>query len=197
MGNRKLSRILMAVALAMVLTVAVYAYLSANSGSVNNTFTPDQAVDPEVLSVDLSSTNIRVDVGNPGYSVYVRATIVATWEKKQGDDTLVYAMKPVLGTDYTLTLGTTGWFFHDGSYYHEDPVMYDGANPESRKTEILIQSCAQIGEPPEAGYELHVKIMAQTIQALGTTDIGNIPAVTDAWGIAVDSNTNKLTKPDP
>lgn len=170
---------------------SVVAYLSTSTGAVSNTFTADAATDPAVMedfTGDVKS-NVAVDVGKPGYAVYVRAAIVVTWKDQNGN---VYGMGPVASPagdpdagDYIIELGE-GWFKgSDGFYYYEDPVAYDGNSDSSKLTASLIESCKPVdGKAPE-GYGLNVEIIAQTIQAVGTTDEGGQPAVTDAWGVKV------------
>lgn len=188
MGSRK-QKILAVVLIALVVigaaVGAAFGYLSAQTGPVQNTFTTDQKTDPTIVETFANNvkSNVAVDVGNPGYAVYVRAAIVVTWEDGSNN---VLPQMPVAGTDYKISLKTgtaDPWFYNpdDGFYYHR--TMVDSG----KKTEVLIESCSQSAAAPD-GYQLHVEIIAQTIQALGTTDSGNVPAVTDAWGIRVDGN---------
>lgn len=198
MSSRKqkiLAVALIVIALIGMAAGAAFGYLSATSGPVKNTLVPDQETDPSI-SETFSGTvkqNVKVDVGNPGYAVYVRAAIVVTWEAEGNatEDNNIYARKPVLGTDYEISLNDSGWFYNpdDGFYYHKVMV------PSGEQTNVLINSCTRKAAAP-AGYQLHVEIIAQTIQALGTTDDGDVPAVTDAWKISVDSNNN-LVDPNP
>lgn len=194
MGSRimKILIVLAAVALMAALSVAVYAYLSTASGSVENKFSVATESDPsinETFTNGIIKESVSVNVGQTGYSVYVRVAIVVTWRNNNN----VYAQKPVEGTDYSISLKTGDndfWFAgEDGFYYHKSPVE-SGDN-----TKDLIESCRQLTAAP-AGYSLHVEIIAQTIQAAGTTDPdgnGNsVPAVTDAWGVTVtDGNLTK------
>ena len=170
-------------------TVAtVYAYLKTSTPAVNNTFSAAQ--DPEAtitesFDPETEKKNVAVKVGDTGYSVYVRAVIVVTWKNAENGDVL--ATKPVAGTDYEISLNTSDWFEKDGFYYHEEPV------PSKGTTADLIISCKPIAGKTPAGYGLNVEIVAQTIQAAGKADAGDIPAVTKAWKVKVDSN-GKLTK---
>lgn len=203
MSSRKhkwLAAILIAALAITATTGAVYAYLSATTDLVENSFTP--VSDPDITivetfattpdSINLIKENVCVDVGESGYAVYVRVAIVVTWKNA---DKEVYGQIPVAGTDYTIKLNVgddAPWFYNskDGFYYLES-MVYSG------KTEELIRSCYQTAAAPETGYTLHVEIIAQTIQAKGSTDRldenGNpIPAVTDAWGVTVGAD-DKLT----
>ena len=181
--------VLTVILLIAVSAATVYAYLRTSIGTVENSF--DAAADPqptiEETFDDRVKTDVAVNVGNPGYSVYVRAAIVVTWEDASG----VLATPPVKDTDYEITLNTDDgfekdWFEKDGFYYLKNPII-------SGKTAVLIEELRELKDAPKDGYKLHVEIISQTIQALGSTDDGGTPAVTDAWGVSVDSNGD-LTK---
>lgn len=197
MGSQKMR--IWAAALLTLLVIgaiagAVYAYLSATSGPVNNQMTvaPYPTIHiQETFTTDpdtgnLVKENVCVNVGDPGYAVYVRAAIVITWQDEDGN---VYWEMPKKDVHYRLDFNTSDWFQGSDGYYYYFNIVDSGDI-----TTKLITSCYQIGESPVKGYTLRVEIIAQTIQALGTTDNGDIPAVTDAWGIAVDDNKN-LVKP--
>lgn len=208
MGSRKqriFAAALLMLALISAATGAVYAYLSATTGAVNNSFTaaPDHTISiQENFTTAPSSPNlvkekVCVDVGDPGYAVYVRVAIVATWQKKTADGkTEIHWQKPEGGTleakgvDYVLDWNDEKWFLgSDGFYYLKSMVTYG-------ETPVLINRCYQCHEAPEADYTLHIEIIAQTIQALGSTDTNGTPAVTAAWGVYVDSE-QKLTDTEP
>lgn len=89
-------------------------------------------------------------------------------------------------------MNNTDWFYNanDGFYYLNAMV-------NSGETPNLINLCYQTQAGPSDGYRLHIEVIAQTIQALGTTDVGGTPAVTDAWGISVDEGTKNLIDPNP
>lgn len=191
MGSRKqkwLAAVLIAALAITATTGAVYAYLSATTDPVDNTFTaaPTHTIDIKetfpIGDTNPIKENVCVDVGNPGYAVYVRAAIVITWKDADGN---VYGQAPVRGTDYAINLNVdenAPWFYHskDGFYYHKKMVAYDGEDEATKLTSVLIESCSQLKAGPE-GYTLHVEIIAQTIQAKGGTDADNKPAVEDAW----------------
>ncbi len=171
----------------------VFAYLKADVGSVQNSFSaakdPSPTIKEEAFDKKIKK-NVSVDVGTPGYSVYVRAAIVVTWKDENGN---VLADVPVLGEDYSMSVDETAWFEHNGFYYHKAAVISTDVEGSS-KTAVLINEAACIKDAPQDGYYLSVEIISQTIQALGTTDDDNTPAVTDAWGVDVDEYNN-LKKP--
>ena len=193
-----ISWILLAVVILSLSAGSVVAWLSIPGGQVENSFTPDDNLNPTITETfiendDKLKQNVAVRVGDTGYAVYVRAAIVVNW--KNAEDGNVLGQTPVLDEDYTLTLNETDWFYKDGFYYHKAMVNTGGT------TANLITSC-QLKEgitppvdttvTPNVKYDLNVEIIAQTIQALGTTDTGDTPAVTDAWGVTV---TNKQLAP--
>lgn len=178
-----LATVLIALALLAVTTGGVFAYLVAEEASLTNILQKDQELKPTITETVTNNvkTDVAVNVGNPGYAVYVRAAILINWVDESGN---VRATAPVKGTDYEISLNESDWFYNpaDGFYYHRAMVT------SGNNTAALINSCQMIGTAP-AGYHLNVEIVAQTIQALGTTDDDtSIPAVQDAWGIEVNSD---------
>lgn len=181
--------ILLAVLILSLSAGSVVAWLSLSGDHVSNSLTRDADQNP-VISEDFKNNikkNVCVSVGDTGHAVYVRATILVNWKNERDGNVLAYA--PVLGTDYTLDMNETDWFLKDGFYYHRALVNSQGS------TETLINACQlKNGVIPPADYELNVEIIAQTIQALGTTDMENKPAAEAAWGITVDTE-NKILAP--
>ena len=168
---------LIALALVSLSIGDVVAYLSRTSGDVTNTFLADADPIPEISeSFDgTTKSNVAVDVGQPGYAVYVRAAVVVTWRDEAGN---VLAEAPEVSTDYSITYNTADWFEHGGFWYCRTMV-------NSGNSPVLIETCQPLVS--NGKYHLHVEIISQTIQALGTTDAGDTPAVTDAWGIQVST----------
>lgn len=186
LNKRKIAYIVLAVLLlVLIASGSAYAYLKW-SGGVNNDFSYESSVDPAVSETfnNVTKSNVKVDVGNTGYSVYVRVAVVATWTNSAGQ---VHAKVPEAGTDYSLNLSLTadGWFKgDDGYYYYAAPVESEGS------TLVLITECKPLKAAPADGYKLNVDIVAQTIQSAGTTDSGNVPLVTKAWGVTVGADGN-------
>lgn len=183
-----LAVLVLALVAGIFLTIGgVIAYLSTYTGALTNSFAADAPTDP-VISEDPfngnEKNNVKVDVGRPGYSVYVRAAVVVTWKDSAGN---VLGTAPVAGTDYSIDFNTSDWFFRasDGFYYHKKPVAYNGTDDASTLTATLITSCTPKDGRTPAGYGLNVEIIAQTIQALGTTDADDTPAAEEAWGVTI------------
>ncbi|MBO7738475.1 MAG: hypothetical protein J6S77_07220 [Clostridia bacterium] len=196
MKNIKKARRMVICAFVAVLLVAaitagsVVAYLKLNTGTVQNDF----SVAPEhtpVIDESFDGTikqDVKVDIGNPGYAVYVRAAIVITWKNTDGN---VLGQAPVKDSDYVIELNTEAWFEEGGFYYCRNYVNSGNDSP------VLIESVKlKDGAVVPAGYTLNVEIITQTIQAAGKTDDTETPAVTDAWGITVDADKH-LVDPTP
>ena len=189
--------------------VGVYAYLNGRAGKVDNTFSAEP--DPTMSVVETFSPdgtvkeNVKFSVTNgDGYAVYIRAAVVVTWAEFDANGNAtgnVSRVVPVEGTDYTveynLSTDGKGWFLgSDGFYYFAAPVESGDSTAELiKKFEILATEFTDETSLIEGGaYKLSVEIVGQAVQAIGTTDTGDVPAVTDAWGMAVDTD-GYLTNP--
>lgn len=162
------------------------AYLKLSGGHAENSFLAAPSVAPTIEETfdQQEKRDVRVSVGETGYSVYVRAAVLITWKNQEG---YVLAEHPSLARhEYEVTYELTeyGWFLGpDGFYYYHVPVESGG------QTSALIQSCKPLAKAPEEGYALDVEILVQTIQAAGETDGSNaVPAVTNAWGVTVQAD---------
>lgn len=177
MKNEKIKALLLLAMMALLLTAAVsstIAWLADNSGPVENTFTHAQVscsiFEPDWVDENLIKNGVRVTNTSNVYA-YIRTAIIVTWQNEDGN---VYGALPKSGTDYTMTLGD-GWTQSDGFYYYNNAVAPDGL------TDVLINSCTVTGAAPEAGYSLHVEVLAQAIQAEGVT---GATGITDTWSNA-------------
>ena len=199
MKSKTLLIVTTSVLLAARLVGGVYAavtFMHGDTDELTNSLVADEDNSPEVSETfeNNAKKDVAVVIPKTGYSVYVRAAIVVNWQKEGEDETFIYPESPVEGEsgDYSLVLGDSEkWFKNGDFYYFTEPVPGDGTG----MTDILIGTCTQLKEPP-TGYILHVEVLTQTIQSAGTTDIGDKPAVQDAWGIEVDSETGNLIDPN-
>lgn len=190
MKSKTLLIVTASVLLAALLVGGVYAavtFMHGDTDELTNSLVADDDNTPSVSEKFENGvkSDVKVTVPKTGYSVYVRAMIVVNWQKIDDSETYVYPEAPVAGEggDYSITVDDEYWFKQGDFYYFIKPVPGDGEG----STEILIANCTQLKDPPE-GYTLHVEVLTQTIQVAGTTDSGNIPAVTDAWGVSVDED---------
>ena len=175
-GGRKTALIL---SLCLIFALAVgttFALLKASTDPVKNTFTAaksDIKIDEDVTGGQKKSIVVK----NTGTAVsYVRVKLVMNWVDENGN----VSAEPV---NITPSI-TDNWFEQGGIYYYKMPVAPDG------KTENLLKADSPITEPADkpAGCHLEVTVLAESIQAAPSK------AVTDSWGVGVDSN-GYLTQP--
>lgn len=172
-GGRKTALIL---SLCLIFALAVgttFALLKASTAPVENTFTAaksDIKIDEDVTGGQKKSIIVK----NTGTAVsYVRVKLVMNWVDENGN----VSAEPV---NITPSI-TDNWFLKDGIYYYKMPVAAKDFTTNLLKTPIT-QDAA-----PE-GYHLEVTVLAESIQAAPSK------AVTDSWGVGVDSN-GYLTQP--
>lgn len=172
-GGRKTALIL---SLCLIFALAVgttFALLKANTDPVENTFTAAKSGTDIVEKLD-GSQKTSIVVKNTGTAVsYVRVKLVMNWVDESGN----VSAEPV---NITPSI-TDNWFEQGGIYYYKMPVAAKGETTNLLKTPIT-QDAA-----PE-GYHLEVTVLAESIQAAPSK------AVTDSWGVGVDSN-GYLTQP--
>ncbi len=174
-GGRKTALIL---SLCLIFALAVgttFALLKASTAPVENTFTAaksDIKIDEDVTGGQKKSIVVK----NTGTAVsYVRVKLVMNWVDENGN----VSAEPV---NITVDYDNTNWFEQGGIYYYKMPVAAnDGVTTNLLKTPITQ------GTAPE-GYHLEVTVLAESIQAAPSK------AVTDSWGVGVDSN-GYLTQP--
>ena len=173
-GGRKTALIL---SLCLIFALAVgttFALLKANTEPVTNTFTAAKSGTDIVEKLD-GSQKTSIAVKNTGTAVsYVRVKLVMNWVDGDGN----VSAEPV-----NITPSITGnWFEQDGIYYYKMPVAANDG-----ETTNLLQTPITQDAAPE-GYHLEVTVLAESIQAAPSK------AVTDSWGVRVDSN-GYLTQP--
>ena len=163
MKRMKRKSLLLVAGIVLMLTIAIggtIAYIVTNTTPVVNTFTPGE-VPITIQETFDGTTKSDVYVTNNGnVSAYIRAKIIVTWKDKDGN---VSAIKPVEGTDYTISINSTEWTkVGDGFYYH---IARVGAG---ESTNPLINSCTKSSTANQpVGYDLSVEIIAESIQADG------------------------------
>ena len=112
----KLILILSSLLLTVCLSIGTtYAYLLSRSETVTNTFTPGTAGNTieETFNNDEKKDVKVTNTGN--INAFIRATIVITWQNKEG---VVYPVLPVKDIDYYITLNPeNGWLEDNGIYY--------------------------------------------------------------------------------
>lgn len=159
--------ILVAVLVLVCSFSGVIAYLARSADDVVNAFEPAHPPAPQVVRRNGYSC---VDVGNPGYAVYVRAAVVPNWKL---DGNVILATP----NDFVITPGAD-WVEHaDGFFYYTKPISSGCTTP-------IYTGVTSNSKP---GGAIDVDVAVQVIQALGTTDGADpITVVLDAWGVQPD-----------
>ena len=190
--TKKPAALLASLALVFVVAVAgTVAFLATQTNDVVNTFTPS-SVPPTVVEDIEGNVKEKVVIENSGNTdAYIRATVVVNWLKKNAEDGYdVYGGKvPVRcdckgkcskGCDYSMNLPAdtdpdtdgvqTNWVLGaDGYYYYKLPVS-GGKSTEALLTEGRVLNEAML----ESGYKLSMEVLAQTIQAVPETVVGEV-----------------------
>lgn len=181
-SKRTLRLALIAVSLLVMLAFGIQstlAYLTDRTAAVENTFISGRVTTEVVESLTEEDSEItvkeHVQIKNTGnVPAFIRAAIVITWRDASGN---LSGERPVSGTDYEMSLGSSEWEGRDGFWYYRAPVA-PGA-----KTEDLITSI--VPKADKSGYTLSVEILGSGIQSMPSS------AVVEAWGVSV-GNDGKL-----
>lgn len=188
--SKKAIALLMAGILSVAAVTAVVVARFIHSSTVKNTFEPEHYDNPTITKTDavdsttqlysLSSLKVTPAVGIQ-YPVYVRVALVPTWKDAQGN---IYGQQPLVDVDYTLDFNTEDWQRLGDYYYCNTPVTGE-TTPDLF---VNGQQLLQIKSASAEGYSLHVEIVAETVQAIGSRQptggqaVGT-EAVLDAWGV--------------
>ena len=161
----KSSALIIALALILVLAVGgTVAYIFTHTGPVINTFTPaDAKITVDEQTSDNQKTSITVVNNSTGVPVYTRVALVANMIDKDKNVTGAASVPP-------FTPGENWFEGSDGYYYYTKAVPVGGS------TGNLLEKAMTLDE------NMQVVVLADAIQAEPTT------AVTQAWGVTVDSN---------
>lgn len=166
---------------------SVLAYLVDTTQKVTNTFTPAE-IEVSINETFSENSNVKsyVSIMNAsdkikGVDAYIRAKVVINWQDAEGN---VSGVKPAIGSDYTMVMGekyAEDWFIgSDGLYYYKKVVA------PGNSTSILIEQIEQ--KKKYEGYNLHVEILAEAIQAIPQD------AVTTSWTVVNVDEDGKLVK---
>ena len=174
------------------------AYVFMNTDPVENVFQPSVVTTAVIenggapvvgSNENTGKTKTNVQIKNTGDTdAYIRVAVVVNWADATG--TRVWAQKPVLGTDYTITYDLNNYDLNnswslgsDGYYYYSGKVAPNGVTP------VLITSAEVLTTGPKGTdgtqYYLSVEIVASGIQAEGIT---NANSAAEAWANAKTEN---------
>lgn len=180
------------VVLLMVAAVAVPTlayYLRSVDNPIEQEYTPAKPYNPSIkLTADnksISKVSIEVQ-NNEGYPFYVRVALVVTWQANVGGEVVVHSLMPSRNSDYTYSNPSGSWRLVNDLWYYT--LAVEGNGKVEPITIDFISNLALAQNPfiPYVDTEmchLNVEIIVQTIQAIGSTDDGDIPAWQDAWGV--------------
>ena len=190
MLNNKLTRLLLGIVIVlMVITSGAYAYMFKATDIKENKFTPS-VLECKVSEVFQNNQKTSIKVMNTSKSnidAYLRVRFVSYWVKKNGSDYEIVG-KPSIMPSIEME---PGWIksANSDTYYYTVPVSPGKYTGELVKEGTLIQLVE------DGDYLQVVEVFADAIQALGTTDVGDIPAVVDAWGVKLDSSGSIVSAP--
>lgn len=187
------SSVLLASLVILVALVAAgsYAFLTAKTPALVNTFSP-VTVTPGVEEDIDGSIKKEVKIKNNGdMPVYIRAKIVVNWVDT--NEAVIAAVRPVEGTDYTYDIpANTGWELGaDGYYYYTDPVPVGGT------TDILLKDGKELQKDDK--YDISMTILSQTIQSDPVETViskwnSGVSGVTDAGKLIITASQGGGTR---
>lgn len=179
-NTKKQTALLVSVVLLLTVTVGgTLAYLVAETGALENIFTPAQ-VSCEVNESFDETTKSNIQIQNTSNTeAYVRVMVIPTWQNSEG---IGYFASNPLPTIPTLEedLGEN-WEYSDGYYYYTISLQADDNNTTTTNdiTTVLFDDSITSTNSPE-GYYLVVDIIADAIQADPFEDYEH------AWNTAMD-----------
>lgn len=179
----KKRNLVLLISLMLVLTMAAggtLAFLTAQTDSVVNTFTPAKSsadIDEGTFDGSVKQYAKVTNTSEDNVTVYIRAQVIVTWKK--GNDVL--GETPVAGTDYDITYPSdTGWFKVGDYYYYKDKVA-----PAASTNNLLTNGKAY---KEKGDYKLSIEILAQSIQAEPSD------AVEEAWPDVTVNDDGTISK---
>ena len=171
-------KIILFASVALLLSVSVgttLAYVFTNSGPIKNIFKPSKVScavvenggNPVSGAVTLITGNLKknVQIKNTGDTdAYIRVAVVVNWASEDGSK--IWAQKPVVGSDYTITYDlSNGWIDGgDGFFYYSKAVSPDSS------TSVLIKNAgleSRVTAPTgtdSTQYYFSIEIVASAIQ---------------------------------
>lgn len=183
MRNKRFTRILIVFVLLAVLIPSVYAYMIHKSQTVANNFIPGK-VTCDIEEAFNGETKTSIKVKNTGnVDAYIRIRLVFHWEDSKGNVVARHMTPPA------VTYDTGKWkkgLTDDYTYYYTGKVAPGDLTPEFLTDSITMAPVVEKVNSTDYTYYPVMEVLAEAIQADGKID--DKPAVTDAWGVTVDTN---------
>ena len=169
--------LLICLALVSGIVGGVYSYMFARTEDAANELTPAAVSCKVYETFEDNQKKSSITVQNTGkVDAYLRVRLVTYWVNDAGE----IVAKPSM--DLTVDVAD-GWLADkdNDTYYYKSPVEAGAETPNLLAAPLVLMKSSD-------GYNQVIEVFAEAIQAKGTTDVGNVPAVTDAWGVTVDTN---------
>jgi hypothetical protein len=177
-GKKAILLLSLTLILALSIVGSTIAFFITQTNSLTNTFTP-------AIIQSATQNSIVLNLGSA--PSFIRCSVVINWVSNDGH---VYAIAPILGTDYSITYNTDGWAQGSDSFWYytkallnvpeDTDINADGFDPTPYITTSLILNCTQLKDAPE-GYSLKVEVLSSAIQAEPQT------VVEQQWNVAVSN----------
>lgn len=178
-------------ALLLLLTLAVggtFAYMFHRTEEAKNQLTPAEVACQVADVFDDGINKNAITVKNTGTdSAYVRVRLVTYWVNEENE----IVAKP--SATLTVNIDDNHWLADtsNNTYYYKYKLS---AKTGENTTPNLLDEPLVLNETDD-GYKQVIEVFAEAIQAYGTTDEENIPAVINAWGVTLDSAGNITSVP--
>lgn len=181
MNKKRLISLIVVLTLVAALIPTVYAYMIHKSQTVANNFIPGKVTcDIEEKMVDSIKTEIKVkNTGN--VDAYIRVRLVFRWEDSKG--------YPVARNMVPETVKCNdGWLEDEDeyTYYYIYRVAPGESTPNLLEVPFTMDAVKELVGDVYYYYYPVMEVLAEAIQADGKID--GTPAVTNAWGVAVNSD---------
>lgn len=186
MLNNKFTRILLAIVLVLsLITGGALAYMFKVTEEKQNEFI-SPVLKCDVVEVFDGTEKSSIKVKNSETSnvdAYLRVSLITYWVKVLEDNSTEITGRPV--PELIVPYDSTNWIkdSDENIFYYKNPV-----SPNQLTTELLTSSINLQRVVADDGtiYLQTIEVFAEAIQAKGTTDSGDIPAVTEAWGVTLN-----------
>ena len=189
MKNKRFPRVLILFLVLAVLIPSVFAYMIHKSQTVENAFIPGK-VDCVINEYFENNIKSEIKVENTGnVKAYIRVRLVFNWVDSAGT-----VVARSFGTMDPVSWDTTKWIRDEANdtYYYIYPVEVGAETANLLTSKWTMDAVSEVEVTNGLTYYYYpvMEVLAEAIQADG--EIDGTPAVTNAWGVTIDS-TGKIT----